>query len=231
MALSAARDTKRVGDAAVQDVVDAKMAATTTVYAGGLVAIEAGYAVPAEADNTFITLGVALKTVVNAGAAGAASVPVRRGTFAFTNSADADEITQAEMGLDCYVVNDFTVAKTDDTGARPVAGKVMGLYSGQVLVQVGIPGSGGDISAHVADNAGAHAASAISVLDDATIYTATNVETALAEVMVAANAHVADNAGAHAASAISVLDTGEKFVATNVETVLIELEARVAALE
>ena len=49
---------------------------------------------------------------------------ILKGVFPFKNSAAADEITNAEIGSDCYIVDDETVAKTDGTGTRSVAGKV-----------------------------------------------------------------------------------------------------------
>ena len=56
---------------------------------------------------------------------------------------------------------------------------------------------------HIADGTDAHDASAISILDSANQYTATNAEDALAEVLDALQAHEADATGAHAATAIS----------------------------
>lgn len=86
-------------------------------------------------------------------------------------------------------------------------------------------GSGGGADEHIADTSDAHDASAVSVLDAGLLYTATNVETALAEVKTiadASTAHIADAADAHDASAISVLDDGEYFTATHVEGALAE---------
>jgi len=74
------------------------------------------------------------------------------------------------------------------------------------------------LAAHIADTTGAHAASAISVLDTATRYTGADVETCLAEIAgagrttetIKANAtaiagHLSDTTDAHAASAVSVV--------------------------
>jgi hypothetical protein len=91
-----------------------------------------------------------------------------------------------------------------------------------------------DFDAHIADTTDAHDASAISVLDAATQLTATNVETALAEIMdyaqtktddSAVTAHIADATAAHAASAISVADSGAHLTATDVEAALAEIWA------
>lgn len=89
-----------------------------------------------------------------------------------------------------------------------------------------------DFDAHVADTTDAHDASAISVLDTAAQLAATNVETALAEVMdyaqtktddSAVTAHISDASAAHAASAISVADSGNHLTATDVEAALAEI--------
>lgn len=76
---------------------------------------------------------------------------------------------------------------------------------------------------HLGDAADAHDASAISILDTAAQYTATDVEAALAEVLDAEQAHEADAADAHDASAISVLDTAAQYTATDVEAALAEV--------
>lgn len=89
------------------------------------------------------------------------------------------------------------------------------------------------INNHLADTTDAHDASAISVLDAATQLTATNVETALAEIMdfaqtktddTALTAHIGDTSDAHDASAISIADAGNKYTATDVEAALQEVK-------
>jgi len=90
----------------------------------------------------------------------------------------------------------------------------------------------GDIDAHIADVTDAHDASAISVLDAGTLFVATNVEAALAEVKAIADgntddttvdAHIADATAAHAASAISFADVAGDYTATDVEAALAEV--------
>jgi hypothetical protein len=51
-------------------------------------------------------------------------VDIEKGIFHFANSADTDEITTADIGSNCYIVDDQTVAKTDGTGTRSIAGEV-----------------------------------------------------------------------------------------------------------
>jgi hypothetical protein len=88
------------------------------------------------------------------------------------------------------------------------------------------------VAAHEADAADAHDASAISILDAANDFTATDVEGALAELQSDAEAdataladHLADAADAHDASAISIADVAGDFTATDVEGALAELQA------
>jgi hypothetical protein len=85
------------------------------------------------------------------------------------------------------------------------------------------------LAAHLADPADAHDASAISVADAGGLFTATEVEAALAETAAALNvdeadlaAHLADAADAHDASAISYAG-GTGMSATDVEAAIDEL--------
>ena len=98
--------------------------ANARVWQGGMVQIAAtGFGVAAVATAANVTVGVAVASVDNSGGAnGAVSVDVLRGTYRFVNSAGGDLIGRTEIGKPVYVVDDQTVAKTDNGGARPVAG-------------------------------------------------------------------------------------------------------------
>lgn len=113
---------------------------STTIYAGGLVMLDAsGRAVPGAAATGQIAVGVARARSVNAGADNAVRVKVRRGAFWFKNSTSTDEITAAEIGDDCFIVDDEQVAKTNGSTTRSVAGKVLAIDTNLgVLVQIGI---------------------------------------------------------------------------------------------
>ncbi|MDZ7862449.1 hypothetical protein [Acidovorax sp.] len=102
------------------------VAAATLIYAGALVAINAaGYAVPGATSTTLKAAGVAEARADNTGgAAGAIRVPLRKGWHQFANSASGDAITLADVGADCFIVDDQTVAKTNGSNTRSVAGKV-----------------------------------------------------------------------------------------------------------
>ncbi|MCX7284399.1 MAG: hypothetical protein NTX28_10200 [Novosphingobium sp.] len=120
VALAAARNTpEKVGsERAIPLTANAK------VYQGGMVQISAaGFGVAAAAAAANVTVGVARESVDNTGGAnGAVSVKTRRGIYRFGNSAAGDLIARSEIGKQVYVVDDQTVAKTNNAGARPVAG-------------------------------------------------------------------------------------------------------------
>ena len=133
MALNKDRNTPtREGADVVHPVAAAK-----TIYAGALVVLNAtGYAEPGSTATTLTAAGRAEERVDNsAGANGALTIRVRRGVFRFSNHGDA--VTRTEIGESCYIVDDQTVAKTDGTGTRSVAGKVIDLDGSGVWVEVG----------------------------------------------------------------------------------------------
>lgn len=123
-ALTQDRDTvRRNGDLAAFPV-----AAATKIFAGGIVCAQTGanFVTKGATSTTLRGIGVAEETADNStGAAGAISVKTRRdGWFRFANSAAGDQIGLADVGADCYIVDDQTVAKTSGTNTRSVAGKV-----------------------------------------------------------------------------------------------------------
>jgi len=134
MALSKDRDTQRREGVQFGDPV----AANAKIHAGALVAINAqGYAVAAGAVAAQRTRGVAQASIDNTGGGnGGKTVQVRRGTFNFKNSAAADLIARADIGADCFVVDDETVAKTNGAGARPKAGVIRDVDASGVWVEV-----------------------------------------------------------------------------------------------
>ncbi len=121
------------------ELIPVPVGAAKTIYAGALIAADAtGYAIPGATATTLTALGRAEEYVDNSGGAdGAVNVLVRRGkAFKFANDG-SDPVGQAQMGTDCYIVDDQTVAATDGTGTRSVAGKVLGVESDGVWVFIG----------------------------------------------------------------------------------------------
>lgn len=138
-ALTDVRDTKKWGARPHLDELSIQVKAATKIYAGSLVAISSadGYAVPGATSTTQRAMGRAEETVDNSGGAnGDKSVRVRRGVFKWGNSAAGDAITIADVGADCFIVDDQTVAKTNGTNTRSVAGKIMGVDTDGVWVQI-----------------------------------------------------------------------------------------------
>ena len=86
-----------------------KMAASTTIYKGALVAVNAsGYAVPmAHGTANLKFLGIAEETVTNSGANGAASLRVSKAGSAVY--ADSQSATIADIGKEIYALTDNEV--------------------------------------------------------------------------------------------------------------------------
>ena len=134
MPLAAERGTKsRDGKTFTRGV-----AAAVKIYQGALVALTAaGYATPGAVATTLKADGVALATVDNAtGSAGDKSIDIEKGVFQFKNSASGDLITIADVENDCFIVDDETVAKTNETNTRSVAGKVKAVDADGVWVEI-----------------------------------------------------------------------------------------------
>jgi hypothetical protein len=81
-------------------------------------------------------LGVFTATVDNSGgAAGDLKAEIERGVFKFANSASTDAIALTDYGANCYVVDNQTVAKTDGSSTRSIAGVIRGVDSDGVWVE------------------------------------------------------------------------------------------------
>ena len=114
------------------------VAASTLIYAGSLVCINASsLATKGAVATTLKAVGIATERADNsAGAASAIRVKVRRGCFRFANSAAADLIALADIGADCFIVDDQTVAKTNGGSTRSVAGTVRAVDAQGVWVEI-----------------------------------------------------------------------------------------------
>lgn len=132
-ALTAARNTK----ARIGNVFDYPVKAATTCIQGGIAVLDAGFAAPGRTAVGLIAVGMTLETVT-AVAAGDASARVEAGIFKFANSAAGDLIAQANVGADCYIVDDQTVALTNGGATRSRAGKVSAVDADGVWVQIGL---------------------------------------------------------------------------------------------
>ncbi len=113
------------------------VAAATVIPAGVMACVNASnLLVNGSTSPTLACVGVPQRRIDNsAGAAGAISGEVDRGVFGpFGNSAAGDQITLADIGNDCFIVDNQTVAKTSGSNTRSVAGKVHDVTSGGVYI-------------------------------------------------------------------------------------------------
>lgn len=133
MPLTNERNTRlRIGD-----IRREQMAATVKIWSGSLVMRNAaGFLTRGAVATGCVGVGRAEATVDNTGAAGAASVEYRLGTFLFANSTAADLITIADIGRVCFIADDDRVARTDGTGTRSRAGIVDAVEATGVWVRM-----------------------------------------------------------------------------------------------
>lgn len=111
------------------------MAAGVKIYAGSLVVLDAaGNAKPGVTATGLTAAGRALQQVDNsAGAAGDVDVDVDRGVFAFGSDGS---INRTHIGKNAYIVDDQTLAATDGTGTRSVAGIIQDVDGSTVWVKL-----------------------------------------------------------------------------------------------
>jgi hypothetical protein len=116
------------------------MAASLKLIRGCMVGRNAsGYVVKMETGVACTALGECLQTVDNSsGAAGDKYVDVRAGVFNL-HILGADTIVLADIDQfpPVYAFDDQTVAKTSNSGARPIMGRLLGIEGGMAQVQVG----------------------------------------------------------------------------------------------
>lgn len=137
-ALAASRNTNKMGIYSVPDVMDLGVKAATICYQGGIAVNDAGVAAPGRVATGLVALGVFLQTYNNsAGAANGIRAEIETGVFKLANSASADLIIAADVGKTCFIVDDQQVAKTDGTGTRSLAGRVIRVDADGVFVGIG----------------------------------------------------------------------------------------------
>lgn len=113
------------------------VAAATDIPAGVIVCVNAtGLAVNGATATTLKCVGVSESRANNTGgAASALRVKVRRGCHQFANSLAGDLVVLADVGADCWIVDNQTVAKTNGSNTRSVAGKVRDVDAAGVWVE------------------------------------------------------------------------------------------------
>lgn len=114
------------------------VAAATKLFAGSIACLNAsGFLTKGAVATTLKTVGVVQETVDNTAGANAAVLgKVRRGCHKFANSASGDLIVDTDWGASCYVVDDQTVAKTNGSSTRSIAGIVRKVDADGVWVEI-----------------------------------------------------------------------------------------------
>ena len=131
-ALTKDRNTGRRQAKRFSDLVGAAV----KIFTGSIVALNAtGYAVPGVTATTLVARGIAQETIDNSGGAdGDLRVEVMGGQQAYHVVNDGS-IDRTHIGKTCYIVDDQTVAATDGTATRSVAGTVADVDSAGVWVR------------------------------------------------------------------------------------------------
>lgn len=144
MALTAARNTVKADSLPLPSRGSAPLAATTTVFEGGMVCLDtSGRMVPASATaGLSAVVGRASDDYDNdPGAAGAITGEYVPGAFWWDNSGTS--VTVADIGSLCYAVDDEAVHR-NQSGSRPIAGVILDVDATRgVLVQTGLAVLGG----------------------------------------------------------------------------------------
>jgi len=143
------------------EIFEAPVAAGAVIYAGAMVARDGdGNAAPAADTAGLVVIGRADATADNSGgAAGAISVTVCRGVFAWSHSG----LTRADLGKVLYATDDQTVATTS-TNDVP-AGILVDVTSDGAWVKVGVDAVIDRVAAHQANSAAADVAGVVADLN------------------------------------------------------------------
>jgi hypothetical protein len=127
----AASSVERLRKSRAGDHINLPVKANSQILRGcmvmqiGLVAANAAAAASRAELDSIQVLGLAVDSVVGGAADGDVRVQVeRREVFQVANSAGGDEITVADIGELCFLVDNQTVAKTIGAGLRPIAGRI-----------------------------------------------------------------------------------------------------------
>lgn len=123
-------------------LIPVPLLATALILQGTFAVVDStGFAIASEnvGGVNQVTLGVWDHSAENTGVDGDVLGLVRRGKQFLFKNLTADAVTQAELGVNVYVADNQTVAKTDGAGSRSVAGKFMGFdtqYPDHVWVEI-----------------------------------------------------------------------------------------------
>lgn len=101
------------------------MAATAKIFGGALVVLDGGFATKGRTATGLTAIGMAISTADNTnGVNGDKIVTVERDDWFRLGNDIGDPVTRSSIGQPCYIVDDETVAATDGTNTRSIAGTV-----------------------------------------------------------------------------------------------------------
>lgn len=154
--LTTPRDTKPRGTAPLPTEMEPGVKGGSKIIQGGIVVIDSsGYATPATAAPGLICLGIANSRFVGGQTATSGAIPtagvddnttganaairtrVLTGTFKVDNGATTDAVLITDVGNDCFLLDDHTVARTDKGNTLSRAGKIVDVDSDGVWVCFG----------------------------------------------------------------------------------------------
>ena len=107
-------------------------------YKGGILALDQadGKVKKGITATTLVCLGRSEERLLT-GTSNTRRPKAKSGIYRYGNSAAADAIANDDIGKDCYIVDDQTVALTSGTNTRSIAGKVYEVDSDGVWVSMG----------------------------------------------------------------------------------------------
>lgn len=118
VALTAGRNTPQ----AIGDDRSGLLGASQTVFAGSILMRNAsGHLLKGATATGSYGVGRAEEAATSVDA-GVTAIAYKPGVFRFANSSAGDLIATADIGAACYIVDDQTVAKTNGTSTRSIAG-------------------------------------------------------------------------------------------------------------
>jgi len=217
-ALASFRDTKQSNVLTLSTV---KLGAGKKVFAGGIVVTDTatGYGCAGKTGTGLVCRGIAMQDVDNtSGGNGALSVGVDRRP-AWLDIYGSDAVTQADVDKTVFLYDDHTIARTDGSAQRSIAGVLRAVGTLGALVE--FSETNGDqlavetaarqaLIAALALTTTPGGASLIGLYDAADKFVATTVEAALAEAIagkrIAATANDATVGGVPVVHTIAVAD-------------------------
>jgi hypothetical protein len=139
MALSADRDTPEAQHPASM-LHEFTGADSTQFYKGGIVVLDQadGKLKKGSTDTACVAVGRCEENYLT-GSSNTRKIKAKSGIFRFGNSASSDAIAADDIGKDCYIVDDETVALTDGSATRSKAGTIYDVDSSGVWVHILFP--------------------------------------------------------------------------------------------